>query len=380
MNHNYIPLSLYIHIPWCIKKCPYCDFNSHAIKDSIPENLYIEKLIADLQHDLNYVQGRQLHSIFIGGGTPSLLSAAAYEKLFLAIFKMITPESTIEITLEANPGTIEQQRFKDYHAIGINRLSIGCQSFNAKHLQMLGRIHDKDQALRAVDCAHNAGFSNFNLDLMFALPEQTITEALHDLATAISLAPTHLSWYQLTLEPNTLFHKYPPKLPNDDLIYALFIEGQQLLSTSNFLHYEVSAYAKNANRCHHNMNYWQFGDYLGIGAGAHSKLTELDSQNIYRILKHKHPKTYIGSDNFVVETTLIEKSQLPFEFMLNALRLQDPISIELFHERTYLPSEALLSTLQKAVERELLIFDNNYFSPSPLGRRFLNDLIEMFLI
>lgn len=378
---NQIPLSLYIHIPWCIKKCPYCDFNSHAVKDSIPETLYVEKLIADLKADLPYVQHRELTSIFIGGGTPSLFSAAAYEKLFAVIFDHIAIADNLEITLEANPGTVEQQRFKDYRSVGINRLSIGCQSFNAKHLAALGRIHDANQALKAADAAHNAGFDNFNLDLMFALPSQTVAEALADLKTAISLNSSHLSWYQLTLEPNTLFHKFPPALPDDDLTAEIFATGQAYLRENGFSQYEVSAYAKAYRQCQHNVNYWQFGDYLGIGAGAHSKLTDFSQQKIHRLLKHKHPKMYIESENsFIAQQELIHSSALPFEFMLNALRLLQPISIDLFESRTGLPFASIQKVIEVAVRKELMIMDDNSFYPSKLGQRFLNDLVEMFLV
>lgn len=379
---NTIPLSLYIHIPWCIKKCPYCDFNSHAVKDSILEEHYVKKLMADLKADLPYVQNRKLHSIFIGGGTPSLFSAKAYETLFDTIFKWITPKENIEITLEANPGTVEQQRFKDYHAVGINRLSIGCQSFNPEHLKILGRIHDKNQALRAADAACKAGFTNFNLDLMFALPSQTIAEALEDLTTAISLNPTHLSWYQLTLEPNTLFHKFPPALPDDELMADMFAAGQALLADHHFLQYEVSAYAQKNQQCQHNLNYWQFGDYLGIGAGAHSKLTNFSTFStgkIHRLLKHKHPKTYIEADNFISEAIEIAESALPFEFMLNALRLNQPISSHLFETRTGLSFAVIKPNIEKAINKGLLIFDGVVFYPTKLGQRFLNDLVEMFL-
>jgi len=384
---NTIPLSLYIHVPWCIKKCPYCDFNSHAVKDSIPEMDYVNKLIQDLKADLSYVQNRKLHSIFIGGGTPSLFSAKAYEVLLEAIFKLVTPETNIEITLEANPGTVEQQRFKEYRAAGINRLSIGCQSFNETHLKNLGRIHDQNQAIRAADSAHNADFDNFNLDLMFALSRQTVSEALEDLETALSLQPTHLSWYQLTLEPNTVFHRYPPALPHEDIISEMILLGKILLKENGFDQYEISAYSKSDMQCRHNLNYWRFGDYLGIGAGAHGKLTdsENDLQNdlqrpeIIRTTKYKQPKSYLNNDSSLAEKKIIARKDLPFEFMLNALRLEEPVSFELFKQRTGLDMSDVMPILHNARAKELLIIHESSFQPSKLGRLFLNDLTEMFL-
>ncbi len=372
-------LSLYIHVPWCIKKCPYCDFNSHKLKDNLPETAYIDRLIEDLTCDARYAQNRTLKSIFIGGGTPSLLSAQGYERLFNAIDKQLGIDEHCEITLEANPGTFEQQRFCDYRKAGINRLSIGAQSFDSAKLKALGRIHDADEAIRAVAMAEKAGFENFNLDLMFALPEQTPAEALADLQIALDLNPTHLSWYQLTLEPNTVFHKYPPKLPEEDSVVAMLTSGWAMLAQKGYHHYEVSAFAKNKNFCKHNLNYWHFGDYIGIGAGAHGKITDLKTLEVFRTHKYKLPRLYLEKPDALAEKTSILQKELPFEFMLNVLRLQQPVSYALFEKTTGMQRQALLPILQQAGQKGLVNLTATNFNLTELGRRFLDDVVAMFL-
>lgn len=377
------PLSLYIHIPWCIKKCPYCDFNSHGLKNqnlgNIPEQAYVEQLLKDFTQDFEFIQNRRLHSIFIGGGTPSLFSAQAYEQLFAGIFEQITPVNNIEITLEANPGAVDEGRFEGFYAAGINRLSIGCQSFNDRHLKKLGRIHDHLAAVNAIRSAKQAGFSNFNIDLMFGLADQTRSEALRDLQMAVELQPSHLSWYQLTLEPNTLFHRFPPKLPDDDLIADIHSQGKQLLHQHGFAQYEISAFAKANQRCQHNLNYWQFGDYLAIGAGAHGKITRLAQQDIVRFVKHKHPKTYLQASDFFVEQKPIDPRQLTFEFMLNYSRLMQAIPFADFENRTGLSKDLLISNLKTAEDKGLVKIHQESCMVTEQGHQFLNDLQLLFL-
>src|SRR3990167_4378019 len=328
------PLSLYIHIPWCIKKCPYCDFNSHALQNELPEQAYIDQLLIDLETQLPFVQNRVIQSIFIGGGTPSLFSAKAYATLFALLKKELSLTPDCEITLEANPGTIESDRFKNYFDVGINRVSIGVQSFQNEKLKILGRIHEKSHAKYAVNEAHLAGFKRINIDLMFGLPNQTLDDALFDLQSAVDLSPSHISWYQLTLEPNTFFHRFPPVLPSDDARFDIQQAGQHFLRENGFMQYEISAYSKN-DPCKHNLNYWLFGDYLGIGAGAHAKFTDLKTMHVTRRWNTKHPKQYltVTSDNFC-EKKIISGDELPLEFMMNALRLHQVIPIELFEIRT----------------------------------------------
>ncbi|MGE3919455.1 MAG: radical SAM family heme chaperone HemW [Gammaproteobacteria bacterium] len=374
-----IPLSLYIHIPWCIRKCPYCDFNSHAVKEEIPEALYIKQLIADLEADLAFVQERQLISIFMGGGTPSLFSPDSINKILHEVENRIAFSKSIEITLEANPGTVEQERFEGFRAAGVNRLSIGCQSFQTTKLKSLGRIHDEARAIEAVKMAKEAGFQNLNIDLMFGLPDQTIQDALFDLKTAISLEPTHISWYQLTLEPNTLFHVKPPTLPNDEIIWEMQQQGLALLKQHHYLQYEVSAYSQVGFQCHHNLNYWKFGDYLGIGAGAHSKITDLETAVIKRFWKLKQPKAYLEAKEWIGEKKIINENSLPFEFMLNALRLSESIDKNLFSSRTGLPWKMISPVIKKAESSNLLIEQEKSISLTPQGRNFLNDLVAMFL-
>lgn len=380
MAFGIIPLSLYIHFPWCVRKCPYCDFNSHTLPNQIPEDLYIACLIEDLENALPDIWNRRIISIFMGGGTPSLFSPSAIAKLLEAINSRLPLIHDIEITMEANPGTIDEKNFSGYRAAGINRLSIGVQSFNEQHLKILGRIHDSDAAKRAIQVARKADFKNINLDLMFGLPQQTLSEAQQDLMTAIALEPEHLSWYQLTIEPNTVFYKQRPTLPADEKIIDIQEAGLQLLQQTAFQQYEVSAYSQQHKQCQHNRNYWEFGDYLGIGAGAHSKITHTHQERINRSAKVRQPKDYIDPNKkFIAETHDIPKEEVAFEFMLNALRLYENIRIDLFKERTGLKPEALFPTLKQAEAKKLLQWDNEKICLTPLGRQFLNDVVEMFL-
>lgn len=375
-----MPLSLYIHIPWCIRKCPYCDFNSHKSPEQLPEESYIEALIADLDQDLARHPGRMIQSIFIGGGTPSLLSATAYDKLLHQIKQRLSFTDTIEITLEANPGTIEHGRFADYRALGINRLSLGIQSFNPKHLRRLGRIHDDHQAHLAIEQAQQAGFSNFNLDIMHSLPEQTLSEALNDLQQALSHHPTHLSWYQLTIEPNTEFHKTKPVLPHDDLSADIEEAGFDLLHQHQFERYEISAFCKPTYQAQHNLNYWLFGDYFGIGAGAHGKLSTPTLDTIIRTQKHRQPKDYLNTNKpFLTNLTTLNPETIRFEFMLNATRLEQIIPYDLFTERTGLAQGFLLPLLHLAQEQGLAQLYPLAWQVTPMGRRFTNDLQALFL-
>jgi len=374
------PLSLYVHFPWCVKKCPYCDFNSHEVKGSFPEEMYLDALRADLESALPLIWGRKIYSIFIGGGTPSLLSAAGLDRLLSDIRTLLPMDVDIEITMEANPGTFEAEKFKSYRASGINRLSIGIQSFNSTHLAALGRIHDGDQARKAVEIAH-ANFDNFNLDLMYALPSQSVEQAQRDIETAIAAAPPHLSLYHLTLEPNTLFAKYPPQVPDDDASADMQDMITALTGAAGYQHYEVSAYAQPKHQARHNLNYWQFGDYLGIGAGAHSKLSF--PHRIVRQMRHKHPQTYLEkmrAGNAVQEEAEIGRDALGFEFMLNALRLQDGFPANLFAERTGMGINNIDAALNAAEKKGLLYRDHMRIWPTELGHRFLNDLQEMFLV
>jgi len=374
------PIALYIHIPWCLKKCPYCDFNSHEKHGEIPEKAYIEQLLFDLNTQRHYIQNRPIHSIFIGGGTPSLFSADSYDHLFGQLRNILNIPHDIEITLEANPGAIDVEKFTSYRDMGINRLSIGVQSFQDHQLKKLGRIHRADQAKTAVIAAKKAGFDRINLDLMFGLPDQTIEDALSDLQIAMQLSPSHLSWYQLTIEPNTFFHRFPPSLPNDDLRFDMQIAGQDFLSQNQFKQYEISAYAFNQDYSQHNLNYWLFGDYLGIGAGAHAKFTELSASHIIRRWNTKHPKQYLQTNaRHLFETHIITQKELPLEFMMNALRLQQPISIKLFEDRTGLNIKDIEKPLNQATTLELLHTDHQQFRLTHKGRLFLNEVLTLFL-
>ncbi len=373
------PLALYIHIPWCVKKCPYCDFNSHAAGPVLPEQDYVDALLADLDADLPRVHGRPLGSIFFGGGTPSLFSARALGRLLEGVEKRVAFAADIEITLEANPGTFEQAKFKGYRSLGINRLSIGVQSFQAAKLEALGRIHDGDEAIRAADMARAAGFDNFNLDLMHGLPEQSLEDALGDLRTAIAQAPTHLSWYQLTLEPNTVFWNQPPTLPEDDTLWDIQEAGQALLAAHGYAQYEVSAYAQPGKAARHNLNYWTFGDFLGIGAGAHAKLSSPDGR-ISRSWKTRLPKDYLDpAKRFGAGERVLGADELPFEFLMNVLRLTDGVASELFTRRSGLPLSLLADARAQAVKRGLLHADPARLAATREGQLFLNDLLQYFL-
>lgn len=373
-------LSLYIHIPWCIKKCPYCDFNSHKSPDNLPETQYISALIADLKIDLQRFPGKNIDSIFIGGGTPSLFSATAFDALFNALRAHLHFSDTIEITLEANPGTVEQQRFTDYRALGINRLSLGIQSFNAEHLKALGRIHDDKQAHRAIESARHAGFDNINLDIMHGLPNQSIAEGLDDLRTALAHAPEHLSWYQLTIEPNTLFYKQRPTLPTEDDMEGLEQEGFALLDSQQFNRYEISAFCKTNKAARHNLNYWLFGDYLGIGAGAHGKLTTPDNKQIFRTRKQRQPTDYLNLNKpFLAALDEVKQEAIVFEFMLNVTRLEQAIPNSLFTERTGLNFDRLSPGLQEAAAKGLVHIKDMHWQITPFGRRYTNDLQSIFL-
>jgi putative oxygen-independent coproporphyrinogen III oxidase len=374
------PLSLYVHFPWCVKKCPYCDFNSHEAVGRFPEEEYLNALRADLEMALPMIWGRKIYTIFIGGGTPSLLSAAGLDRLLSDIRTLLPLDGAVEITMEANPGTFEAEKFKSYRTSGINRLSIGIQSFNAKHLEALGRIHNGDEARRAVDIAQT-NFDNFNLDLMYALPSQTLEEAQQDVRTAIAYAPPHLSLYHLTMEPNTVFAKYPPVVPDDDASADMQDMIEQETQVGGYQHYEVSAYAQPKRQARHNLNYWQFGDYLGIGAGAHTKLSF--PHRVIRQARYKQPKTYMEqmrAGNPVQEEKEITRGELGFEFMLNAMRLVDGVEVNMFAERTGVPLNAIERALNEAESKGLLYRDHLIIKPTGLGQRFLNDLQQMFLV
>jgi oxygen-independent coproporphyrinogen-3 oxidase len=373
------PLSLYIHIPWCVRKCPYCDFNSHEAKNKLPEQEYVAALIRDLEMALPQIWGRTVYSVFIGGGTPSLLSARAMGQVLAAVRMLLPLDVNAEITLEANPGTVEAEKFAGFRDAGVNRLSLGIQSFNDAHLKALGRIHDAAEARRAVEIAQRH-FDNINLDLMYGLPHQTLQQAEQDVRTALEFAPQHLSCYHLTLEPNTLFHRNPPSLPDDDLSSAMQQHIEELLAAQGYKHYETSAFAQPKKLSRHNRNYWQFGDYLGIGAGAHSKLSFPDK--VIRQMRHKQPQAYLDA---VARAAPVQSEQeltrddLAFEFMMNALRLNEGFDAVLFTERTSLPLLLIRRELEEAEQRGLLFRDAQRIAPTELGRRFLNDLLEMFL-
>lgn len=377
------PLSLYIHIPWCAKKCPYCDFNSHAVGPELPEEDYIKALLEDLDNDLDLIQSRALRSIFFGGGTPSLFSAKGIGQLLSEIEKKVTFAEDIEITLEANPGTFEQQKFADLRLTGINRLSIGIQSFNDLHLQRLGRIHNGSEASKAIGMAQKAGFDNFNLDLMHGLPGQTLEDALQDLNTAIAFAPQHVSWYQLTIEANTEFYKKPPQLPDDESRWLIFEQGQALLAAQGYQQYEVSAYSRPGKASLHNLNYWQFGDYLGIGAGAHGKITELAATGDARIIrtrKTRTPKDYMSKASTRRSSESIANEDIAGEFIMNALRLNQGFSAQQFSQYSGLAISEIAAGVETAVKRELLtVSATEQFQPTAKGRLFLDDLVALFI-
>jgi oxygen-independent coproporphyrinogen-3 oxidase len=373
------PLSLYIHIPWCIKKCPYCDFNSHAVKADTPEAAYIDALLIDLATDVQRYQiNRPIHSIFIGGGTPSLFAAESFVRLLDGIAQQLTLPDSTEITLEANPSTFESQKFADYRALGINRLSIGIQTFNDKLLSKLGRVHSAQEALCAAEIAHQAGFDNFNIDLMFGLPDDDF-DSLSDVNLAIDLQPSHISFYQLTLEPNTYFHKFPPQLPNDDHIFAMQQRCQQRLADYGYQQYEVSAYCKTNKQCRHNLNYWQFGDYLGIGAGAHGKISQQLPQSIIRSFKSKSPEQYLRSPHQNGGSETVAINELPLEFIMNNLRLKQGFSQENYQSRTGLPISTLEPALSDCLKQGLIIKQANYYRCSTTGWNFLDSILEKFI-
>ena len=375
------PLSLYIHVPWCVRKCPYCDFNSHEAGAALPEREYVDALLKDMAQDIVHVQGRPVSTVFIGGGTPSLFSPAAYERLFAGLRELLTFADDVEVTLEANPGTVEQEKFRAYRALGINRLSIGIQSFDPAKLKALGRIHGQDEAIRAAEAARLAGFTTFNLDLMHGLPQQTLPEALLDLQTAIDLKPTHLSWYQLTLEPNTVFYRQQPVLPDDETLWAIQEAGQQLLEKNGYTQYDVSAYAKAGHRCRHNLNYWEFGDYLAIGAGAHAKITQANG-DILRYWKTRLPRDYLRgleTGRFTAEEQNIPAGERVFEFMLNALRLREGVAATLFTERTGLDFADIQQPLSRLQKQGLMEAGNDVLRCTELGYRHLNRVLTDFL-
>ena len=374
------PLSLYIHIPWCIKKCPYCDFNSHAVKSDTPEAAYIDALLNDLTEDIQrYAVIRPISSIFIGGGTPSLFSPESLDRLLRGIEQRITLTANLEITLEANPGTFESQKFAEFSALGINRLSIGIQSFNDALLQKLGRVHSAKEALAAGDIAQQAGFSNFNLDLMFGLPDSHPEDSINDVKTAISLKPTHISFYQLTLEPNTYFHRFPPKLPNDEIIFSTQKQAQHCLAEHGYHQYEVSAYSQTGRQCQHNVNYWQFGDYLGIGAGAHGKISQALPDLITRTFKPKSPEQYLSNTHKNGSANLISKTELPLEFVMNHLRLKQGFTVPAYQAATGLTMDSLEPALSNGLKEGLLIYDNNHYYCSEQGWNFMDNLLEKFI-
>lgn len=377
MQSNVVPLSLYIHIPWCVQKCPYCDFNSHAQRGELPEAEYIRALQQDLAQERLLVADRKIESIFIGGGTPSLFSSEALQHIMDLVRQQLNVADDAEVTMEANPGTFEQQRFAGFRQAGINRLSIGIQSFNDDCLQKLGRIHSASEAEHAFHKAREIGFDNINIDLMHGLPGQSLEQARADLEQGLALAPDHLSWYQLTIEPNTEFHAAPPSLPVDDTLWDIQEMGWQLLANNGYCQYEVSAYAQPNRQAKHNRNYWQFGDYIGIGAGAHGKLTLADGR-IVRRWKQRQPKAYMSGPQLSGEQQILP-ADLPFEFMMNVLRLSDGVPSELFSQRTGLAYEQLAPLLQQACDKGLLSIEQQRLSPTPQGRLFLNDLLAMFL-
>ena len=379
LNPAAIPLSLYVHLPWCVRKCPYCDFNSHELRGPLDEAAYIDALVRDLAHDVAHVRGREVQTIFFGGGTPSLFAPENIARLLDQVRDIVHVAPDAEITLEANPGTVDVARFRGYRAAGVNRLSIGIQSFDPDKLAALGRIHGRGEALGAAAAARAAGFGDFNLDLMYGLPGQTVAQAIADLESALAQAPTHLSLYQLTLEPNTAFHAHPPQLPDDDTLGTMQDALQARLRDYGFEQYEVSAYAKPGYSCRHNRNYWEFGDYLGIGAGAHAKLSSADA--ITRLHKARHPRAYLAAaaDAAAIESRVLTDDERVFEFMLNAMRLTHGFTPALFCERTGFAADRLDAALARAKGRGLVEQTSERIVPTPLGRRFLNDLLLLVL-
>jgi len=372
------PLSLYIHIPWCVQKCPYCDFNSHALKGEVPHDDYVAHLLADLDADLHLVGDRSVGTIFIGGGTPSLLRSKAMQDLLDGVRARLPLEAGAEITMEANPGTVEADRFSAYQRAGVNRISIGVQSFDAQKLERLGRIHGPEEAKRAAHLATGLNLRSFNLDLMHGLPDQTLEEALDDLRQAIALNPPHLSWYQLTIEPNTMYASRPPTLPDDDALWDIFEKGDQLLTAAGYQQYETSAYARPGYQCQHNLNYWRFGDYLGIGCGAHGKLTQPDGQ-ILRTVKTKHPRGYMQG-RYMDKQHAVETEDLAFEFFMNRFRLLEAAPREEFSLYTGQEESVIRAQLDEAIGKEYLVETQTHWQITRKGKLFLNSLLELFLV
>jgi oxygen-independent coproporphyrinogen-3 oxidase len=379
------PLSLYIHVPWCVRKCLYCDFNSHAIGATLPEKDYIAALLADLDQDLAWIESRMIGSIFIGGGTPSVLSPEAIARLLVGVRKRLILSDSVEVTLEANPGTVEQLRLQEFQQAGINRLSLGIQSFNELALANLGRIHGRQTAIAAIIATQQAGLTNFNLDILFGLPQQTVEMALQDLQMALSFQPPHLSWYQLTIEPHTWFYHHPPPLPDEDELWAIQTAGQNYLAEQGYIHYEISAYAQPHRQCQHNLNYWQFGDYLGIGAGAHGKITHLTQGTITRLLKQSHPETYLHTAHtpqVVANRSILTAAEASLEFVMNALRLSTGFTGREFRLNTGLSLSYLDQAIQQARERGWLTLstdEDRRIQATEQGWCFLNDLLSLFV-
>ena len=382
------PLSLYIHVPWCVRKCLYCDFNSHPLPANLPEQAYIAALLADLDQDLAWIENRTINSIFIGGGTPSMLSPEAIANLLVAIRQRLRLADSVEVTLEANPGTVDQLRLPEFQQAGINRLSLGIQSFNDFALANLGRIHGRQAAIAAIVAAQQAGLTNFNLDILFGLPQQTRELALQDLQMALSFQPPHLSWYQLTIEPHTWFYHHPPSLPDEDELWEIQAAGQNYLAEQGYIHYEISAYAQPNWQCQHNLNYWQFGDYLGIGAGAHGKITNLAQGTITRLLKQSHPETYLrtaSTPQVVTSRTVLTVAEIGLEFVMNALRLATGFTRREFQLTTGLSLSCIEPAIQQACEQGWLILsaniddENTRIRATVQGWCFLNDLLGLFV-
>lgn len=372
------PLSLYVHLPWCIKKCPYCDYNAHALDGHLPEEEYFAQLQQDLAQELDAVAGRPIHSIFFGGGTPSIMSVEFYHRLMSFLQQHLTFKPNLEITMEANPGASEQSKFEGFYAAGINRLSIGVQSFHDPHLEILGRQHNSHMAKQAIQAAKRAGFSNFNIDLMHALPQQTEAQALADLQQAVELGATHISWYELTIEPNTVFFSFPPRQPDLDQWADTEEAGFAYLAEQGFPRYEISAFASKAYENQHNLNYWRFADYIGIGAGAHGKITSVDG-TITRYQKTRHPKHYLLPDGHTRRNTMrLNQDDLPLEFMLNALRLIDGVPSDTFTQHTGLPLSTIAEPWQQLQQQGLMVPNTQHLACTPLGLRFLNQVLEAF--
>ncbi|MDC9612868.1 radical SAM family heme chaperone HemW [Xenorhabdus khoisanae] len=371
------PLSLYIHIPWCVQKCPYCDFNSHALKGDVPHQEYVDHLLADLRSDLPMIGDREVSTIFIGGGTPSLLSAGGMQRLLDGVRSSLSLSPHAEITMEANPGTVEADRFSAYQQAGINRISIGVQSFGSDKLIRLGRIHGPEEAKRAAKLADGLGLRSFNLDLMHGLPNQTLNEALNDLRQAIELSPPHLSWYQLTIEPNTSFGSRPPVLPDDDALWDIFSQGHQLLTEAGYQQYETSAYAKPGYQCQHNLNYWRFGDYLGIGCGAHGKISFEDGR-ILRTVKTKHPRGYMQG-RYLDQQNQVDNEDRPFEFFMNRFRLLESMPRQNFSDFTGLPESAIRLQIDEALAKGYITESDTHWQITKHGKLFLNSLLELFI-